>query len=145
MFGSKDALHLEIDPSLDEVFDEGSGSTFLALRKLRWSETSDFKIDIRKWYVNKEGEEVAGKGVSFLTEDGPTNLALAMARHDLIDPVLLTDTMAKNDPEMLVVSTAHAMAYNGISLDRFTDKYKEALEMKESEESEYVNLAEAIL
>lgn len=145
MFGSKDNLHLEIDPSLDEVFDEGSGSTFLALRKLRWSETSEFKVDIRKWYVNRDGEEVAGKGVSFLTEDGPTNLAVAMAKHGLIDPVLMTDNMAKTDPEMLVEATAHAMVYNGIPIKKLQAKYDEIAKMKDEEDSEYVNLAEAIL
>lgn len=72
---------LEIDDSVNEVFDEVPGSAFLALRKLRWNEQSKFKLDIRKWYTNSEGEEIAGKGVSFMTEDGPDNLIQALLKH----------------------------------------------------------------
>lgn len=72
---------LEIDPSIDEVIDEVPGSSFIALRKLRWSENSPFKLDIRKWYTNNEGEEIAGKGVGFMTEEGPDNLIEALLKH----------------------------------------------------------------
>ena len=61
------------------VFDE-KGNTFLALRKLTWGDNVNSipKYDIRKWYVSPEGDEVVGKGVSFLTEDGPNNLTEAL-------------------------------------------------------------------
>lgn len=71
-------FNLEIDPSLDVVFDELPGNSFLALRKLRWNEKSPFRLDIRKWYTNNEGQEVAGKGVSFMTPEGPDNLIEAL-------------------------------------------------------------------
>lgn len=76
---------LEIDPSIDEVIDEIPGSSFIALRKLRWSENSSFKLDIRKWYTNSEGDEIAGKGVSFMTEEGPDNLIEALLKHNYGD------------------------------------------------------------
>ena len=84
MAGNRE-FKLEIDPSIDEVIDEVPGSSFLALRKLRWSENSSFKLDIRKWYTNAEGEEIAGKGVSFMTEEGPDNLIEALLRHNYGD------------------------------------------------------------
>ena len=74
-------LQLEIDPSIDEVIDEVPGSSFIALRKLRWSPTSSFKLDIRRWYTSNTGEEIAGKGVSFMTEQGPDNLIQALLKH----------------------------------------------------------------
>lgn len=74
-------LKLELDQSVNEVFDEVPGNSFLALRKLRWSENSPFKLDIRKWYVNSEGEEIAGKGVAFMTQEGPDNLIEALLKH----------------------------------------------------------------
>lgn len=74
-------FNLEIDDSVNEVFDEVSGNSFLALRKLRWTESGQFKLDIRKWYTNSEGEEIAGKGVSFMTEEGPGNLIEALLKH----------------------------------------------------------------
>ena len=67
------------------VFDEVSGNSFLALRKLRWNPKSPFRLDIRKWYTNAEGEEIAGKGVSFLTPEGPENLVQALIENGYCD------------------------------------------------------------
>lgn len=94
-----DSINLEIDDSVNEVFDEAPGSnSFLALRRLRWSETGNFKLDIRKWYTNSEGEEVAGKGVSFLTEDGPNNLINALMKHGYGDTRGIIDSIStRND------------------------------------------------
>ena len=93
-----DSINLEIDDSVNEVFDEAPGSnSFLALRRLRWSETGNFKLDIRKWYTNSEGEEVAGKGVSFLTEDGPNNLINALMKHGYGDTRGIIDSISTRD------------------------------------------------
>ena len=74
-------FHLEIDDSVNEVFDEGVGNSFLAMRRLRWSEDGQFKLDLRKWITNSEGEEIAGKGFSFITEEGPANLVNCLLKH----------------------------------------------------------------
>jgi len=74
-------FHLELDPSIDEVIDEVPGNSFIALRKLRWSTSGPFKLDIRKWFTSTEGEEIAGKGVSFMTEEGPANLIEVLLKH----------------------------------------------------------------
>ena len=50
----------------------------IAIRKINWGEESDpskAKVDIRRWFINKDGEEAVGKGLHFLTEDGPHTLA----------------------------------------------------------------------
>ncbi len=75
-------LQLELEGTIDEVFDELSGSnSFLALRKLRWNPNSEYRLDIRKWFTNSNGEEIAGKGVSFMTEEGPANLIQALLKN----------------------------------------------------------------
>ena len=64
---------------LDVTFDE-LGSRFLALRKAQWVNKGDqpdeskAKLELRKYLVDKEGNERAGKGFSFLTENGPHEL-----------------------------------------------------------------------
>lgn len=79
-------FQLEIDPSLNVVFDEVPGSnSFLALRMLRWNPNSKFKLDIRKWYTNAQGEEVAGKGISFMSPEGPENLVQALLENGYCD------------------------------------------------------------
>ena len=74
-------FNLEIDDSVNEVFDEGIGNSFLAMRKLRWNEDSPFKLDLRKWITDSSGKEIAGKGFSFITEEGPENLVNCLLRH----------------------------------------------------------------
>lgn len=73
-------FQLELDPSVDEVIDEVPGNSFIALRKLRWSPNAQFRLDIRKWFTSSTGEEIAGKGVSFMTPEGPDNLIEALLK-----------------------------------------------------------------
>lgn len=64
----------------DETIDE-KGNSIVALRKVQWGIGPDdqedpekVKLELRKWYINPEGE-TPGKGVTFLTEEGPHELA----------------------------------------------------------------------
>ena len=90
-------FNLEIDDSINEVFDEGVGNSFLALRKLRWNENTPFKLDIRKWITNSNGEEIAGKGFSFITEDGPNGLVKALLKHNFGDTRDILDSIKNRD------------------------------------------------
>ena len=62
---------------IDRTFDE-KGNTFLALRKIAWGEGKPEKLDIRKWYMSSDGDETVGKGVSFITDEGPHELTRAL-------------------------------------------------------------------
>lgn len=67
------AFEYNIDNDFDFTIDE-KGNSFIALRKVQWGGKGEYKLDIRKWYSSSEGEDVVGKGVSFLTEEGPHEL-----------------------------------------------------------------------
>lgn len=90
-------FHVEIDPTIDEIFDEGSGNSFLALRKLRWNSDKPYKLDIRKWFTNSDGEEIAGKGVSFITEEGPKELINALIKHGYGDTKEILEGLQTRD------------------------------------------------
>jgi len=70
---------------LDAIFDE-RGSAFLSLRRVQWCEEGvepdreKSKLEIRKWRITAEGER-ADKGVAFLTEEGPHELAKTLVHH----------------------------------------------------------------
>lgn len=108
-------FNLEIDDSINEVFDEAPGNSFLALRKLRWSEGSPFKLDIRKWYVNSEGEEIAGKGIAFMTEDGPGNLIEALLKNGYGDTRKTLNGI--KDREDFTIAVKEIVQNEGIDLD----------------------------
>lgn len=72
--------------NLNEVFDE-QGSTFIALRRVQWCrgeaqpDREKSKLELRKWRITPEGEERADKGFSFLTEQGPHELAKVLVHN----------------------------------------------------------------
>ena len=86
----------------DAVFDE-KGNQFLALRKVQWDtkdngkDESKAKLELRKWVVNKDMEEVPNKGFAFLTEDGPHNLAELLVDRKFGDTKKLLESLAGRD------------------------------------------------
>lgn len=86
-FNSDEVIKPVMFDNLNEVFDE-QGSTFIALRRVQWcrgeNNTPDrdkSKLELRKWRITPEGEERADKGFSFLTEDGPHELARVLVHN----------------------------------------------------------------
>ena len=65
---------------IDATFDE-KGSTFLAIRQIQWCkdgeqpDINNSKLELRRWRVQNDGTERADKGFSFLTPEGPHELA----------------------------------------------------------------------
>ena len=73
-----DAFKYTVDPDLDEVIDE-RGNTVVMLRRVAWGDRDFGRPEVRKWHLS-EGKERADKGVTFLTDDGPANLAKMLIR-----------------------------------------------------------------
>lgn len=67
----------EIIDDFDHIIEE-KGNTFMALRRIRWGERETISLDLRKYHISSDGDEVMGKGVSFQTEEGPNNLIKVM-------------------------------------------------------------------
>ena len=114
-------FNLEIDDSINEVIDETPGNSFIALRRLRWSAGSDFKLDIRKWFVNADGTEVAGKGVAFVTEEGPDNLINALLRHGYGNTRKTLDGIKDRDDFLVTVKAVldeNHMDINSVEVQR---------------------------
>lgn len=78
-FGSEFNKELVKFGDMDIIFDE-KGSRFLTMRKVQWinrgeePDESKAKLEMRKYTIDKDGSEICGKGISFLTEEGPHNL-----------------------------------------------------------------------
>ena len=80
---NKSNLKYKVFEGEDNIFDE-KGSTFCALRRVAWwnadkrddEPTKDeAKWEVRRWKANDDGTDTANKGMTFLTEEGPHNLA----------------------------------------------------------------------
>ena len=89
--------------NLNEIFDE-KGSTFIAMRRVQWCEEGKqpdkekSKLELRKWRITPEGEERADKGFSFLTDEGPHELARVLVHNGYGDTkVLLKELKVRDD------------------------------------------------
>ncbi|MGL5330977.1 MAG: hypothetical protein ACRDD7_17070 [Peptostreptococcaceae bacterium] len=70
-----------VNPDFDFTIDE-KGNSFIALRKISWGENTTEKLDIRKYYNSADGTETLGKGISFLTDEGPNELAKVLVENN---------------------------------------------------------------
>ena len=63
------AFEYTVNPELDRIVEE-KGNTYISLRKVKWFENSDVKLDLRKYVTNTDGSEKMMKGCSFDEEAG---------------------------------------------------------------------------
>lgn len=69
------AFEYDVNQEVDFIFDEKPGNSFLAMRKVRWGNSGEYKLELRKWFLKADGTETPGKGFTFMSDNGPDNLA----------------------------------------------------------------------
>ena len=69
-------FNYKVQKEFDRVIDE-KGNTSIMMRKVAWGDSDTYKLEVRKWHI-KDNKEVPSKGVTFMTEEGPSNLANAI-------------------------------------------------------------------
>ena len=67
--------------------------------KVRWRENADFKLDIRKYLYTDEGEQFR-KGISFLTDEGPGELAKALLEEGYGNDEDIATSLYSHRPEV---------------------------------------------
>jgi hypothetical protein len=92
-------MAFDIKYSIQDGFDhiiEEKGNQFTALRKIAWGESDNYRLDLRKWYSTETGETV-GKGLSFMTEEGPSELVRVLLRTGHCDTVDALECLKERD------------------------------------------------
>lgn len=84
---------------VDRIIDE-KGNKFIAVREVRWKDIYDFKLDIRQYMVNENGE-IPLKGLSFLTEDGPGELINTLLESGYGDTTQVSDSIYQNRKDIV--------------------------------------------
>ena len=72
------------------------GNKYVALREIKWTPTSDPKIDIRNYVTNTDGDEVMMKGVS-LTPEGAHSLTNELVRAGFGDTNLIESMISERE------------------------------------------------
>ena len=112
------------DDGINEIIEDMPGSAFMALREVKWGEDLAYALDLRRYFV-KNGQEIPGKGISFTTKEGPTNLANAFIKHGCTDNVSITSTLMQTDQDSLIQGIIENIP-NDEMLDEFRYRYERA-------------------
>lgn len=78
---------------IDVILEESSNSV-TAIREIRWNDSSDYRLDIRKYFVSSDGDVRPGKGISFSDTAGPARLTLALVDNGFGDTQELMNAMS---------------------------------------------------
>ena len=111
---------------IDIVFDE-QGSGFLSIRKVQWVEEGvepdpeKAKLEMRKYIIGKDGEEIIGKGVPFLTERGPHNLAEELIKNGYGDTKEVLSLISQRDDFKETVENLYTTKKEDSSTGEFFD------------------------
>ena len=90
-----------LDKDFDYTIDE-KGNSFIALRKIKWGSSDEYRLDLRKWFNTATGETMS-KGVSFMTDDGPHELVKVMVEQgyghtkDIVEALKLRDDFDEDE------------------------------------------------
>ena len=95
---ARDELIYEYDENdVNEIIEAvQGGSAYIALRKVRWNPNSDFKYDLRRYFMKGDGTEMTGKGIS-LTDEGMENLTATLVEEGFGDTEILVSSLNKRE------------------------------------------------
>lgn len=89
-------IFYEVNPDGPNVqVEEVSSTSFIAMREVRWNPDGPFKLDIRRYFIKQDGEEMPGKGIS------------------ISDPNNLTETLVQNGYGRVPKLLQNIQAYRG--------------------------------
>lgn len=96
-------MKFKINPELiDSIFEE-KGSQYSAVRYVQWyGDTEEpnedkYKMEIRRWRVDEDGNDLAMKGFTFMTEEGPNELTETLVENGYGNSLNLLKSILNRD------------------------------------------------
>ena len=104
---------------VNEVIDELSATSFVALREVKWSEEEEeYKTDIRRYFIKQDGTEMPGKGTAIAN---PGKLAEVLVDHLYGSTTTMLKSMTQRDDYMSSMGRVHA-EYEDEGSDAFQEE-----------------------
>lgn len=95
MFKNTDNFSYEIDPNFDFTIDE-KANKFMALRKIKWGNSEEYKLDLRNYVATEEGERML-KGCTFISEEAGHELASVLIKQGYGHIEEIAEAVVSND------------------------------------------------
>lgn len=104
---------------VNEVIDELSATSFVALREVKWSEEEEeYKTDIRRYFIKQDGTEMPGKGTAIAN---PGKLAEVLVDHLYGNTTTMLKSMTQRDDYMSSMGRVYA-EYEDEGYDAFKEE-----------------------
>lgn len=129
----------EIDPDYDHVLEE-KGNTYTALRKIRWGDSDNFRLDIRRWYATEEGERMS-KGCSLMSDEGADELTRILVSTGYGNDKELSSEICSNRYE--IAARIYDKVMNDTSLKNIVEDII-VNNLADEDDDEYLDLSEVI-
>lgn len=98
-YGNKE-FNYETDDNKESYIIEEKGNSYTQLAYERWNEDNQFRLALRKFYSSAKGE-TAGKGVTFMTEEGPSELINALLKEGYGNPDDIAKVCIEDRPDVI--------------------------------------------
>lgn len=121
MFNKTTDFTYEIDPNFDFVIDE-KANKFIALRKIKWGSSDEYKLDLRNYVSNEDGERML-KGCTFISEETGHELANVLVREGYGHPDDIVSNIVENRRDIYLSMANHFNNIGQVELKKLADEY----------------------
>lgn len=123
MFSKNTEFSYEIDPSFDFVIDE-KANKFIALRKIKWGSSDEYKLDLRNYVSNEDGERML-KGCTFISEETGHELANVLIREGYGHAEDITNDIIENRRDIYLSMANHFNEIGQVQLKKLANEYED--------------------
>lgn len=123
MFSKSTDFSYEIDPNFDFTIDE-KGNKYIALRKIKWGSSDEYKLDLRNYVSNEDGERML-KGCTFISEETGHELANVLVREGYGHADDIVNDIVENRRDIYLAMANHFDELGQVELKKLANEYED--------------------
>lgn len=123
MFSKSTDFSYEIDPNFDFTIDE-KGNKYIALRKIKWGSSDEYKLDLRNYVSNEDGE-IMLKGCTFISEETGHELANVLVREGYGHADDIVNDIVENRRDIYLAMANHFDELGQVELKKLANEYED--------------------
>lgn len=117
MFSKSSDFSYEVDPTFDFTLDE-KGNKFMALRKIKWGSSEEYKLDLRNYVATEEGERML-KGCTFISDEGAHELTSILIEQGYGHADTIADKISESREDIMASMVSKVMDMDKDEIDHY--------------------------